>query len=196
MEKYINIKKKLIMFVVCALFIPVLLMNIVMSAVYIQQMNEKTRNNYQYISTISYNNAYDTFAMYEKLLNKIAFDPDVIENLARLNNTTDYQTSLQCSKSIDDQISNIALENAEEEIYRITLYPVNPDATPIGTYVASVRNVETQQWFSNLQGRGEYVYVRSVLGENVMGICRYIYNGDFVNSKDSIAIINILFMVK
>lgn len=191
MKKYFSIKNRFVLFITYAVVIPSFLINLVISTFYISYMNDRVKDNYNYLSTMSYNNAYNMYLVYDRMFNKIMNETEIITAVKKLNHVSDLHTSIKLSQEIDSKIKAIALEDETNNICQITIYPLNSPVPPIGTYVASTRSIMHKEWFNNLKKRNKYMYISKQDKRNIMGISMYLYDdADFFDSKETIAIVN------
>lgn len=190
MKKF-SLKNRFIVFITGTIVLPSFLINIIVSMVYIRYMTDKTKESYNYISSISYNNAMDTFFMYNRMFDNITNDPDITEILKELNRASDLHSAIALSGKIDSKIQNLIFENDLNENCSITLYPINPDASPIGTYVASLKSASHQDWLDKIGKRNKYIYLNNDDRKKSLGISMYMYDtANFFSSEEIVAVMN------
>lgn len=184
-------KKRYITVIMLLVVIPSFLVNIIASMLYARYMTNRIEQNYEYAYKINSEGAKDTFQALERTLNRVASSATIKETIKKLETAYTLNESLKYSKEIDSEINGIIFSDVNSDnIYTITVYPLNEDIVCIGEHVGSARDINEKEWFGSLEADGRLIYAQSGFGRNVLGVVKYIYEGDsFFEFDRRIAII-------
>ena len=185
-------KKKYITVFLLAIIIPSFLANIITSILYARYMTARIEKSYEYACKINNENAKDTFRDIENILNRIASNRDIKESIKKLEVAENTNQSLKYSRDIDSEIDGIIYsdDNSNENLYTITIYPMEEAAVCIGNHVSSVNNININSWYKDIKADRQFIYANSRFGRDVLGVVKYIYDGDsFLEFDRKIALV-------
>lgn len=184
-----GLKKKMIIFMICIVFVPIFLFNSVLAYVYMSFYNGKVDEGYKSFQKESYSNLNYKLDLYQTMIDRTVYSKDVtraIENIVADRLISVYEASV----IVDSEIDNITFGNSMEEVYDFSVYLCDRNTKAVGKYMSSIRNVENESWRSDMEKKWKYIFVENRFGHDFLSIAQNIYPSDeYSGNNEPIAIV-------
>ena len=159
------------------IFVPVFLFNTLFASLYVRFYNSKIDDGYRSFQTESYSNLNYKLELYQAILDRTVYNSSIAEAIVSINPGR-MISAYEASVIIDSEIENITFGSAMEEVHNFSIFPCDTNVKAIGKYMSSMRNVEHEQWVTEMGGRSKYIFIENRFGRNILSLVQTIYHAE------------------
>lgn len=177
-----RLKKRLVIFMVALIFVPIFMLNILFSLMYVRFYNNKIMEGYDFIQRESYANLNYKLNLYQAMIDRTAYNRNISGALEAVQDGS-MLSAYNASAVIDAEIENITLGNSMEEVYQFLIYPLNPNMRVMGRYMSSFDHIAEEEWVQDASNKAKYIFFESKMGNNLLSIAQVLYYTDEISGE-------------
>lgn len=177
-----RLKKRLVIFMVALIFVPIFMLNILFSLMYVRFYNNKIMEGYDFIQRESYANLNYKLNLYQAMIDRTAYNRNISGALEAVQDGS-MLSAYNASAVIDAEIENITLGNSMEEVYQFLIYPLNPNMRVMGRYMSSFDHIAEEEWVQDASNKAKYVFFENKMGNNLLSIAQVLYYTDEISGE-------------
>lgn len=177
-----RLKKRLVIFMVALIFVPIFMLNILFSLMYVGFYNNKIMEGYDFIQRESYANLNYKLNLYQAMIDRTAYNRNISGALEAVQDGS-MLSAYNASAVIDAEIENITLGNSMEEVYQFLIYPLNPNMRVMGRYMSSFDHIAEEEWVQDASNKAKYIFFESKMGNNLLSIAQVLYYTDEISGE-------------
>lgn len=177
-----RLKKRLVIFMVALIFVPIFVLNILFSLMYVRFYNNKIMEGYDFIQRESYANLNYKLNLYQAMIDRTAYNRNISGALEAVQDGS-MLSAYNASVVIDAEIENITLGNSMEEVYQFLIYPLNPNMRVMGRYMSSFDHIAEEEWVQDASNKAKYIFFENKMGNNLLSIAQVLYYTDEISGE-------------